>query len=65
MTVNMHYLCHAVLFQSTCIFAGEYCCLLAPRHSKANCIQANVNKIVELNMCLLCCSIQCRFDDRQ
>ena len=58
MTVNMHYLCHALLFQCTYIFAGEYRRLLAPQHSLANCIQANVNKIVELNMCLLCCSIQ-------
>ena len=60
MTVNMHYLCHALLFQCTLYlhFAGEYSRLLAPQHSWANCIQANVNKIVELNMCLLCCSIQ-------
>ena len=34
MTVNMHYLCHALLFQ--CIFAGEYSRLLAPHHSQAN-----------------------------
>ena len=47
MTVNMHYLCHALLFQ--CIFAGEYSRILAPHHSQANCIQANVNEIVELN----------------
>ena len=35
MTVNMHYVCHAVLFQSTCIFAGEYSgrILLSPRSS--------------------------------
>ena len=65
MTVNMHYLCHAVLFQSTCIFAGEYCCLLAPRHSQANCIQANVNKIVELNMSFVYCVVQSSFHDRQ
>ena len=62
MTVNIHYLCHALLFQCTLYlqFAGEYSRLLAPHHSQANCIQANVNKIVELNMCLLCCSIHSR-----
>ena len=67
MTVNMHYLCHALLFQCTLYlqFAGECSRLLAPHHSQANCIQANVNKIVELNMCLLCCSIQSSFHDRQ
>ena len=60
MTVNMHYLCHALLFQCTLYlqFVGEYSRLLAPHHSQVYCIQANVNKIVELNMCLLCCSIQ-------
>ena len=36
MTVNMHYLCHALLFQ--CIFADEYSRLLASHHSQANCI---------------------------
>ena len=30
MTVNMYYLCHPLLFQCTCIFAGQY--------SRRNCI---------------------------
>ena len=65
MTVNMHYLCHVLLFQCTYIFAGEYRRLLATHHLQGDCIQANVNKIVELNMCLLCRSIQSSFHDRQ
>ena len=32
MTVNMQYLCRALLFQ--CIFAGEYSRLHAPHHSQ-------------------------------
>ena len=36
MTVNVHYLCHALLCQ--CIFASEYGHLLTPYHSQANCI---------------------------
>ena len=47
MTVNMHYLCHALLFQCTCIYASKYSHLLAPHHSQDTCIQANVNKIIE------------------
>ena len=46
------------------IFAGEYRRLLATHHLQGDCIQANVNKIVELNMCLLCRSIQSSFHDR-
>ena len=61
MTVNMHYMCHALLFQ--CIFANEYSRLLAPHHSQANCNQANVNKIVELNMSLVYCVVQSSFHD--
>ena len=37
---------------------------IKPHHSPANCIQVNVNKIVELNMFLLCCSFQSSFPDR-
>ena len=51
LTVNMNYLCNALLFR--CIFAGKYSHLLAPHHLQANCIYANVNKIVELNMSLV------------
>ena len=66
MIVNMHYLCHALLFQCTCVFSGEYSRLPAPHHSQANYIQANMNKSVEFNMCLLfTCSIQSSFHDWQ
>ena len=67
MTVKMHYLCHALLFQCTLYlqFAAECSRLRAPHHSQANCIQANLNKTVELNMSLLCCSIESSFHDRQ
>ena len=61
MTVNMHYLCHALLFQ--CIFAGEYSRPLASHHSQANCTYANVNEIVELNMSLIYFVVQSSFHD--
>ena len=59
MILNIHYLCHALLFQ--CIFTGEYSHLLAPYHSQANWILAYVNKIVELNMSLVYCVVQSSF----
>ena len=66
MTLNIHYLCHALLFQ--CIFTGEYIHLLAPYHSQANCILTYVNKIVEFKYesCLrIYCVVQSSFHDRQ
>ena len=48
-----------------CIFAGEYNHLLTPYCSQANCIEANVNKIVELNMSLFYHVVQPSFHDRQ
>ena len=49
MSVNIHYLCHALLFQ--CIFAGANTTVSSLLTIiQANCIQAHVNKIVEFNM---------------
>ena len=41
MTVNMYYLCHPLLFQCTCIFAGEY--------SRRNCIYSIPKKPQQLS----------------
>ena len=67
MSVNTHYLCHELLSQ--CIFAGANTTVSSfLTIIQATCIQAHVNKIVELNMSFVYyvrCSIQSSFHDRQ